>query len=1042
MANLLEKASIILTPTAYDDAKVLTVIPDDGSGDFDFSRGSAATRVNAQGLVEDVQILSSNLVQNGDFSEIGSEEVSNGNFSQIGSEEVSNGDFSQEGSELITNGDFSSDTDWTITNSVGTSTNISGGSLNIITDGAYTQAAQNNILTSGKSYVLVYTITSNSVVGSLSIVRGSSSSVVPSTVGTHSFYFESDGGGFAFKRGGGALNISIDNVSCVEVGQDWSLGTGWSIGDDKATFDETIGGAGNLNQGNTLTVGKTYKLTFDTLETNGGNLAYAFGNNSVFINNIQADTTHVVYGVADDVFLKIRGASNFNGSITNISVKEVGQDWVLGGWEISENKVTCDASGGSALTIQQQNVLTSGKTYKITYTILDYVQGVLRFRQSPVSGSYTSGNGEHTVYIVPQSTTFGLQGLNGFIGSVTNISVREVAQNWYFYGESEFTSQGARIYSSTGSYSALNQSNVLTIGNKYKITFDVISTNGTNLASGDGTIIYDTSTTGNKTFYITASEDVFQLKRVTAPSDVTVTNISVLEITDDTNLPRINYSGFTYQDSLGSEEIADGNFTNQAAVDYWSIAQDGGVPRATKSLEDGFMRLTYDSTNGSALVKSGVIPINNRYKVTFRAKGTASAHFASVGNNGDVGTVISNPTLTNDWQNYEFYVDLTSTSFRLYLSSVAIGSTLDITNISVKEYLGQEVVPDSGCGAWLFEPQSTNLIPYSEDFSQWPVINTTILLNNIVSPDGTLNADRITATSTGDSAFVRNTSVTQATSTTYSFSCFVKKGTTNFVRLANRAIGSASTASAWFDIENGVVGTLGSGLSSSKIEDFGNGWYRCIATGNTGSTIPNQLIDIAASTSNATFGASVNDYIFYWGAQFEQQSYATSYIPTEGTIKTRNHDLCTNGGDASLINSTEGVLYAEISALVNDLTKRSIALSNGGSANRVLFRYDNVSNKLRVYVVRGGTIELGLAFVATDILDNLKVAVKYKENDFALWVNGIEVDTNTSGNTPIGLNTLQFANGVNGEFFYGNTKGLKLYNTALTDAQLQTLTTL
>ena len=36
-----------------------------------FSRNSAATRVNAQGLVENVQILSSNLVQNGDFSEEG-----------------------------------------------------------------------------------------------------------------------------------------------------------------------------------------------------------------------------------------------------------------------------------------------------------------------------------------------------------------------------------------------------------------------------------------------------------------------------------------------------------------------------------------------------------------------------------------------------------------------------------------------------------------------------------------------------------------------------------------------------------------------------------------------------------------------------------------------------------------------------------------------------------------------------------------------------------------------------------------------------------
>ena len=60
-----------------------------------FSSNSAATRVNAQGLVENVQILSSNLVQNGDFSEEGSEEVSNGSFSQEGSELVTNGSILQ-----------------------------------------------------------------------------------------------------------------------------------------------------------------------------------------------------------------------------------------------------------------------------------------------------------------------------------------------------------------------------------------------------------------------------------------------------------------------------------------------------------------------------------------------------------------------------------------------------------------------------------------------------------------------------------------------------------------------------------------------------------------------------------------------------------------------------------------------------------------------------------------------------------------------------------------------------------------------------------
>ena len=72
--NLLEKASILLTPTAYNDGSMLSVKPENGDGDFTFSRGSAATRVNAQGLVENVQIISE-LVSNGNFSQIGTEEV-------------------------------------------------------------------------------------------------------------------------------------------------------------------------------------------------------------------------------------------------------------------------------------------------------------------------------------------------------------------------------------------------------------------------------------------------------------------------------------------------------------------------------------------------------------------------------------------------------------------------------------------------------------------------------------------------------------------------------------------------------------------------------------------------------------------------------------------------------------------------------------------------------------------------------------------------------------------------------------------------------
>ena len=81
------------------------------------------------------------------------------------------------------------------------------------------------------------------------------------------------------------------------------------------------------------------------------------------------------------------------------------------------------------------------------------------------------------------------------------------------------------------------------------------------------------------------------------------------------------YASLRPSNAFGPELVTHGTFDSQADVDYWQIASS----RATKSLEDGFMRLTYTSTIGAALFKSNLVP-TGRYKVTFRAKGTANTN--------------------------------------------------------------------------------------------------------------------------------------------------------------------------------------------------------------------------------------------------------------------------------------------------------------------------------------------------------------------------------------------------------------------------------
>ena len=70
------------------------------------------------------------------------------------------------------------------------------------------------------------------------------------------------------------------------------------------------------------------------------------------------------------------------------------------------------------------------------------------------------------------------------------------------------------------------------------------------------------------------------------------------------------------------------------------------------------------------------------------------------------------------------------------------------------------------------------------------------------------------------------------------------------------------------------------------------------------------------------------------------------------------------------------------------------------------------------------------------------MALKYKANDFAFWVNGVEVKATTSGITYTAntLNSLRFDRGDGVDIFFGKVKQLQVYKTALTDAQLTSLT--
>ena len=156
---------------------------------------------------------------------------------------------------------------------------------------------------------------------------------------------------------------------------------------------------------------------------------------------------------------------------------------------------------------------------------------------------------------------------------------------------------------------------------------------------------------------------------------------------------------------------------------------------------------------------------------------------------------------------------------------------------------------------------------------------------------------------------------------------------------------------------------------------------------------------------------------------------------------TRAEETCNGAGSASTFNSTEGVLYAEIAALADDGTSRQISLSDGSNANnKISLRYTSTSNEVNAFVKSGGSVVFNANEILSDTTQNNKLALKFKENDFSLYVNGVQVATDTSGNTPTGLNVLDFDSAIGTLNFYGKTKGVYVFNEALTDTELEILT--
>ena len=347
-----------------------------------------------------------------------------------------------------------------------------------------------------------------------------------------------------------------------------------------------------------------------------------------------------------------------------------------------------------------------------------------------------------------------------------------------------------------------------------------------------------------------------------------------------------------------------------------------------------------------------------------------------------------------------------------------------------------------GCGKLLLEPQRTNLAIESETFISWIDGFGSVTLNVATSPDGTTNAASYKDNNTGGTGEVlRYKQINVDAASAYTFSIFFKSsGLSQWAYLQATDYNGTIDGFAYFDILNGVVG-INSNLSSTNIENYGDGWYRCSITfiqGVGDTQVRSQFQVVGGNgTKNVTRNGTNGYYV--WGAQLESGSYPTSYIPTTTTAVTRVADGATKGSIDSLIGQTEGTIFVDINIDAWDSSSFYFGVYGGG--NEIYFACVG-TGFLRFKHFGGGTT-LAQIQQSGFALGRHKLAARYKNNDWAFYVDGVLIGVDTSGTFSglIGFCSLGYSSPA---AYPSNAKynSAIIFPTALSNAELATLTTL
>jgi hypothetical protein len=337
---------------------------------------------------------------------------------------------------------------------------------------------------------------------------------------------------------------------------------------------------------------------------------------------------------------------------------------------------------------------------------------------------------------------------------------------------------------------------------------------------------------------------------------------------------------------------------------------------------------------------------------------------------------------------------------------------------------------DSSCPALLLEPQRFNAIDSSEYAGAWSAIDSNITKtdNAATSPEGVDNAVKLEGlTGSGGNQIVN-------------FGTFILNGV--------NVVGKTYTASVYIkpvnpsdvgdDITLSIQRNTGDFEALTIVNEITSAdWKRYDLTYTfTGAGAGDQL----GAVFKILRGDTTIDDIYIWGAQLEEGTYATSYIPTYGTSVTRayeNQDV--TGLFANVFNNDNLTLFYDFdyNAEGREGSTTAYRIFSGSSQLGIKGRSGS-SRSVEIY--SSGDFSGSIVFNNIENASRIKVALRVTNGTCELFFNGAKdtetIDVSAAAPYTWGQITMLASSSINTSL--NQCLG---FPTALTDQELIDLTT-